>query len=299
MTVKQTACAILWGLIPLLLWTGPARAGEEIRLAVPAADLSMTPVYLAHALGFFAAQGLDVDLFTTQGSSLSLRALMSRQVDAAFTPGDAAILAFQRSPEIVMVYSGFTRPIINWAMNREVAQRRGLVNGSPLDQKLRALKRLVVGVTHLGDTAHHLAVASLLREGLRPGTDVKIVPLGSGRTWKAALEDGRVDAALGVVPLPEMATVRGKAIRLVDVAGGEDPSLAEFLMGTLVVRQEYAWRNPETVGKVVRAMYQAVRWAQANPPEKVAEVLRQFLGRMDATEVLEGVKAATEVLVDR
>ncbi len=296
MTVRHAARVMLWGAILLVLASGPAGA-SEIRLAIPATDLSMAPVFLARSLNLFAGRGLDVNLVVTEGSGLALKALLSRQVDFAFSPGDAVLLAFQRDPEIVMVYSGFTRPIINWAMNLETAEARGLVAGSPLAQKLKALGNLRLGVPHLGNTAHHLAEFALRQAGLKAEEGMRIVPIGSASvSWLRAVEGRTVDAALGVVPLAETAARQGNAMVFLNNAGGEDPSLRGFLMGTLVVRRDYLRAHPDTVAKMVQVMDRATRWALTNPPQKVADALQPFLGGMGPQQLLQGVEALQPAL---
>jgi sulfonate transport system substrate-binding protein len=290
----------VWHKIRRILWTvfilclmraGVCAAGEKVRLAIPATTLSMLPVYLAQGLALFGDEGLEVEGIATQGGGLEVKALAADQVDFAFTSGDAILGAAQRGQQFSIVFSGMYRPIVNWVMAREVATQRGLSTNSPLDQKLRALKGRTIGLDQRGALAEHLAEYALRKVGLKSDSDVKLVSLGSGPEWLTRLRGGRADVALGVVPFPEIAVAQGSAILLIDNAKGEDPSFPEFLMGNLAVRRDFLERSPGTVRKMVRAMYRADRWALANPPEKVAEVLQPFLSRIEPSALLEGVKA--------
>jgi NitT/TauT family transport system substrate-binding protein len=283
---------ILWAVILCAMWTGVCAAGEKVRLAIPAAALSMMPVYLAQGLALFGDEGLEVEGIATQGGGLEVKALAADQVDFAFTSGDAILGGRQRGQQLAIVFSGMHRPIINWVMTREAAMQRGLSANSPLDQKLRTLKGLTFGLDQRGALAEHLADYTLRKVGLKLNSDVKLVSLGSGPEWLTRLRGGRADVALGMVPFPEMAVAQGSAILLIDNARGDDPAFPEFLMANLAVRRDYLERNPGTVRKMVRAMYRANRWALANPPEAVAEVLQPFLSRIEPTALLEGVKAA-------
>jgi sulfonate transport system substrate-binding protein len=289
--VSRTLRRIVWAIILCTISAGPCAAGEKVRLAIPATALSMLSVYLAQGLALFGDEGLEVEGIATQGGGLEIKALVADQVDCAFTSGDAILAAIQRGQQLAVVFSGMNRPIINWAMAREVAMSRGLTASSPLDQKLRALKGLTIGLDQRGALAEHLAEYALWKAGLKPNSDVKLVSLGSGPEWLSRLQGRRADVALGVVPLPEMAVAQGSAILLIDNTRGEDPSFPEFLMGNLTVRRDYLERSPQTVRKMVRAMYRANRWALANPPETVAEVLQPFLSRIEPSALLDGVKA--------
>jgi NitT/TauT family transport system substrate-binding protein len=296
MVVLHKVRGIVWAVILCAMWTGPCVAGERVRLATSATALSMMPVYLAQGLALFADEGLEVEGIATQGAGLEIKALAADQVDFAFTSGDAILAAIQQGRQLAIVFSGMNRPIVNWAMNQEVAMQRGLAASNPLDQKLRALKGLTIGLDQRGALAERLAEYALRKAGLKPDSDVKVVSLGAGPEWLTRLRNRRADVALGVVPLPEMAVAQGSAILLIDNARGEDPSLPEFLMGNLVTRRDYLERNPGTVRKMVRAMYRANRWALANPPETVADVLQPFLSRIEASALLDGVKVVLPAL---
>ncbi|HYL80934.1 MAG TPA: ABC transporter substrate-binding protein, partial [Candidatus Acidoferrum sp.] len=289
--MRRALRGFLWAIILCVIWAGPCAAGEKVRLAIPATALSMLPVYLAQGLALFADVGLEVEGIATQGAGLEIKALLADQVDFAFTGGDAILAAIQQGAQLAIVFSGMNRPVVNWAMAREAAMQRGLAARNPLDQKYRALKGLTIGLDQRGALAERLAEYALRKVGLTPGSDVKFVSLGAGPEWLTRLGSGRADVALGVVPLPEMAVAQGKAILLVDNARGEDPAFPEFLMGNLVARRDYLERNPGTVRKMVLAMYRANRWALANPPEAVADVLQPFLSRIEPSALLTGVKA--------
>ena len=281
---------VLWCLILAALSAAPCAAAEKVRLAIPVTALTMMPVYLAQGLSLFADEGLEVEGIATQGGGLEIRALLAGQVEFAFTSGDAVLAAVQRGQRLAVVFSGLNRPVINWAMHKDVAMQRGLVSSSPLNQKFRALKGLTIGLDQKGALAQHLAEYALRKASLDPSADVKLVSLGNGPEWLARLRDRRADVALGVVPLPEMAVAQGHAILFVNNAAGEDPSFPEFLMGVLVVRQDFLEKHSGTVRKVVRALYRATHWALASPPETVAATVQPFLSRIEPAALLNGVK---------
>ena len=289
---------VIWvglGLI-LLAWGGPAAAGEKVRLALPGTGLSMMPVYLAQALGFFDAEGLVVERIATQSGGPEIKALIAGQVDFSFTSGENVLVAHQQRQRLLVVFSGLHRLTINWAMQTTVAKERGVTTDSPVDHKLWALKGLKIGVAHLGSLGQRLAEYTVRRAGLSPEQDVRFVHLGNDSDWLAGLEGRRVEVVLTPVPFPEMAAAAGKAIVLINNAKGEDASLSEFLMANLIVRPEYLKKHSDRVRRMVRALYRANRWALTNPAEQVAEVLQPFLPRMEPKTLLDGVKATLPAL---
>jgi NitT/TauT family transport system substrate-binding protein len=267
-----------------------AQAPTRVKLTIPVTALSMSPVYLAQARGYFA-EGLEVATTMTGGSGPDIRALIAGEVDFTFTPGDNVLLAFQEGKRLVMVMSGLNRLFINWAMHRDVARERGITEATPFPDKLKALKGLTVGVTTPGALTAHLAAFVIRKAGYVPQQDVKILPVGSGPTWLAALENRKVDVALTATPTPETAIQHGYAIMLIDNAKGEDPSFTEFLMANLITRPDVIEKNPELVRRMTRALVRANQWARAASVDDVAAALRPTFAQVDPAIHLAGVKA--------
>ena len=281
--------------LALGLLAGPAAAQTstpaKVKLTMPVTALSMTPVYLAQSRGFFAQEGLEVTPTVTGGSGPDIRALIAGEVDFTFTPGDNVLLAFQEGKRLVMVMSGLNRLFINWAMHKDVARERGITETTPLADKLRALKGLNVGVTTPGALTAHLAAFVIRKAGFVPQQDVKVLPIGAGPTWLAALENRKVDVALTATPVPETAIQRGFAIMFIDNARGEDPAFTEFLMVNLITRPEVIEKSPDLVRRMSRALVRANQWARSAPVEEVAAALRPTFAQVDPAIHLAGVKA--------
>lgn len=273
-----------------------AQAPKKVKMTIPVVALSMTPVYLAQAKGFFTEEGLDVEIIPTSGGGPDIRALIAGEVEFSFTTGDNVILANQEGKPLTMVMSGLHRLFINWAMHKEVAKEKGITETTPLADKLKALKGLTVGATTPAALTAHLAAFVIRKAGYVPQQDVKIIPIGSGPTWLAAVENRKVDLALTAPPIPETAISRGHAIMFINNTKGEDPSVPEFLMENLVVRPEMAKKDPDLVRRAVRALLKANKWALSNTPEQVAEALRPTFAKIDPAIHLTGVRSVLPTL---
>ncbi len=280
----------------LVVPAGRAEGAQRVKLTMPVTALSMTPVYIAKAKGYFAEEGLDVEMTVTGGGGPDIMALIAGEADFSFTTGDNVILASQEGKRLIMVMNGLHRLFINWAMHKDVAKAKGITEATPLAEKLKALKGLNVGVTQLGALTSHLASFVIRKAGYVPHQDVKIVPVGAGPSWLAALENRKVDVALTATPVPETAISRGFAIMFINNATGEDPSVPEFLMENLVTRQEVIQKDPDLVRKMIRALMKANKWAPASSPEQVVEALQPFLGKTDPALLLAGVRSTRPTL---
>ncbi len=273
-----------------------AQSPRKVKLTMPVVALSMTPVYLAQAKGYFAEEGLDVEVTSTGGGGPDIRALIAGEVDFSFTTGDQVIIAYQEGKPLVMVMNGVQRVFLNWAIHKDAAKEKGVTETTPLADKLKALKGLTVGVTTPAALTAHIAAFVIRKAGYVPQQDVKIIPIGAGPTWLAALENRKVDVALTAPPVPETAIRRGHAIMFINNAKGEDPSMSEFLMVNLVVRPETLKKDPDLVRRMTRALVKANKWSLSAKPEEVADALKPTFGKTDPADHLDGVKAILPAL---
>jgi ABC-type nitrate/sulfonate/bicarbonate transport system substrate-binding protein len=284
----------------VLGWLGafalPVQAQRKVKMTIPVVAHSMTPVYVAQSKGFFSSEKLDLDITSTGGGGPDIRALIAGDVEFSFTTGDNVILAHQEGKRLVMVMSALNKVFINWAMHKETAKAKGVTESMPLDQKIKALKGLTVGVTNPGALTAHLAAFVIRKAGYNPQQDVQIIPVGAGPTWLAALENRKVDVALTAPPVPETAISRGFAVMFINNAKGEEPSIPEFLMENLIARPETVNKDPDLVRRMVRALTRANQWAIKNGAEQVADALKPFMAKTPAELLLSGAAAVLPAL---
>jgi len=273
-----------------------AQTPKKVKITIPVIAHSMTPVFLAQNKGFFAEEKLDVDVTSTNGGGPDIRALIAGDVDFSFTTGDNVVLAQQEGKKLMIVMSGLHRLFINWAMHKDVAKTKGISESMPLTDKIKALKGLTVGVTNPGALTAHLAAFVIRKAGYNPQQDVNIIPIGSGPTWLAALENHKVDVALTAPPVPETAISRGFAIMLINNAKGEDPSIPEFLMENLIIRPETATKDPDMIRRMVRALTKANKWALQSTPEQVSDALKPSMDTVKPDILMAGVKSVLPAL---
>jgi NitT/TauT family transport system substrate-binding protein len=273
-----------------------AQAPRKVKMTIPVVAHTMTPVYIAQSKGFFAEEKLEPEVTSTGGGGPDIRALIAGDVEFSFTTGDNVILAQQEGKRLLMVMSGLNKVFINWAMHRETAKAKGVTESMPLAEKIKSLKGLSVGVTNPGALTAHLAAFVIRKAGYNPQQDVKIIPIGAGPTWLAALENRKVDVALTAPPVPETAIRRGFAIMLINNAKGEDPSIPEFLMENLIARPETVAKDPDLVRRMVRALTRANRWALQSPPEQVADALKPFMAKTPPELLIAGAAAVLPAL---
>ena len=279
-----------------LLAEAQAQAMRKVKMTVPVVGHSMTPVYVAQSRGFFVDEKLDVEVTSTGGSGPDIRALIAGDVEFSFTSGDNVILAAQEGKKLLMVMSGLNKLFMNWAMHRQTAKKLGISESTPLAQKIKSLKGLKVGVTTAGALSAHLAAYVIRSGGFKPQEDVQIVPVGSGASWLAAMENLKVDVGVSSPPAPETAVSRGFALTFINNTSGGDPSIPEFLMENLVTKPETVTRENDLVRRMVRALLRANQWTLKSDPEQVAAAIRPFMAATPPELLVAGIKSVLPVL---
>lgn len=292
--MKRSVCVWIVGVLMLagllaVIVAMPVRGAEKIKITVPAPSTTFASLYHAQAAGYFADEGLDVDIVIVPGTG-SIQAVFSRDSHFAVAPGTHQLIAYERGQRLVAVMSILTRNSINIVMHKDVARERGITEHTPLAERIRALKGLKMSGFATGAFAHQVMVHYLLKAGLDPQKDVEIVGLGTAPSLLLALERRQIDAFATATPVPEAAAARGLGLMIVDNAAGEDPDFAEFMMDVLLMLPETVKQRPEVVRKVVRALLKSNAWLLDHSAEEALPAMKHVFNRMDDGVILAGIQ---------
>jgi len=283
---------LLAGVLAVLLCAalaGPARAAEKVKVTLPAAAVTFASLYHARAAGYFAEEGLDVEIVTVPGGG-SLQALIARDAQVCLTPGTYQMQAYEKGQPLLATATILNRNAINLVMHKDVAREKGITDKSPLADKIKALKGLKVSGTAVGSFSYQMMLYYLLKAGIDPQKEVEMIGIGAGPPMVLALEQRKIDAFATGTPIPDAAVARGFGLMVVDNAAGEDPDFGEFMMNAVVVHPEYLKSNGETIRRFNRALHKASNWLLDRPAEDGVPSMKQFLGRLDDKVILEGLQ---------
>jgi NitT/TauT family transport system substrate-binding protein len=267
----------------------PAGAAEKVKIAVPARSTAFGPLYHAQHAGYFAGEGLDVEVVVLAGAG-SIQAVINRDAQFALAPGTYQLMAYEKGQRLLSVMSILNRNVINIVLHKDVARARGVTAQTPLADKIRALKGLRVSGGTPGGFGQQVLTSYLLKVGLDPQKDVDIVGLGTTPALLVALEQRQVDAFATGTPTPEGAVARGVGVMIVDNSAGEDPDFAEFMMDVLMVTPETVKRQPALVRKVVGALLRSNGWMLEHPVEQALPFMKPVLERLDDAVILAGLQ---------
>ncbi len=198
----------------------------------------------AQAAGYFAAEGLSVDLVTVQGGAAALPRLVNGDLDMTFTNYVSVLLAqSQKVGDFRFVDGGY-----------ESGRNTLLIMtnpGSPV-RVPQDLARKKIAVNTLGNIIELTARSALETAGVSPDTVTFVeVPFPD---MAAALQSGRVDAAFMVEPFITQAALSFGAVSALDAASGPTDGIP---LGGVALTGAFAARYPKTVAAFRRAVARA------------------------------------------
>ena len=93
---------------------------EKITVAEVAHSVFYAPQYVAHGLGFFKDEGLDVEIVLTSGADNVMAAVLSGDAQIGFSGSEATIYVYNGGEEdYVMTFAGLTQKDGSFLVSRE------------------------------------------------------------------------------------------------------------------------------------------------------------------------------------
>jgi NitT/TauT family transport system substrate-binding protein len=253
--------------LPSLLQAQPALEKPKLTLAVGGKNLLYyLPLTIAEQLGYFKAEGLDLQIVDFAGGSQALRALIGGSADVVSGAFEhtvnmqakgqrlRAVVLMGRAPQIVLGVNPKTMPNF-----KSVAD----------------LKGKKIGVTAPGSSTNVMTNFVLAKAGLKP-SDVSIIGVGAGNGAVAAMRSGQIDAISNLDPVISLLQ-RSNDLKIVSdtrvvaeadkVFGGPMPAACLYLP------QAFVEKNPRTVQALVNAIVRADKWIQAAGPGDIIKTV--------------------------
>lgn len=226
--------------------------------------LDVAPIYLGEKQGFFAEEGLDLNLTQAQGGAAIVPSVVSGQMDIGFSNMTSLIVAKSKGLPLQVVTAGA-------GSNGEQGKDVGAVV-APSDSEIKTAKDLegkkvaVNTLSNINDTTVRASVSHA--DGDPSKVDFVEIAFPD---MLANLEKGNVDAAQIVEPFLSIAKEAGyKVVASNYVDAAENLTTAGYFTSAQI-----ASSKPEVVEKFNAAMEKSLKHAQENPDD-VRAVLPEY-----------------------
>jgi NitT/TauT family transport system substrate-binding protein len=292
--VGSAVCALFLGGVVLLPYRLQAAELIPFKVGISAPVVTIFPVWMAEAGGFYEKQGLKVDIVSSEGGTRGLQVLLSGEIQVMHVGIAPLLQANTQGADLRAVAStSNTIPITVFAQ--------------PRIKSAQELKGGTVGISTFGSETD-IAVSLALRQLGLSRKDVTISQIGGSSQRFAALTAGRIDAA----PLLEPAITLAKQKNfnmLVDLAAAKTP----WIFDAVVVSRSYLKDKPDMLMRFLKAYVEGAYLAlsdekrgkevialkfKTNDPVVIEATYQDFkrLMPLDAAPSAEGARNAMEQL---
>jgi NitT/TauT family transport system substrate-binding protein len=229
------------------------------------------PLTIAEQLGYFKAEGLDVEISDFAGGSRALQALVGGSADVVNGAYEHTINMQSKNQHIQsIVLMGRAPQIAVGVSTKTMAGYK-----TPAD-----LKGKKIGVSAPGSSTNMVANLILARSGLKP-TDVSFVGVGTSAGALAAMRSGQIDAMSNIDPVMTMLEQKGD-IKIIsdtrtlkgtqEVFGGMMPAACFY------ANHDFVQKNPNTCQALANAVVHGLKWLQtAGPSDIIKTVPESYL----------------------
>ena len=262
--------------------------GAHVRIAIGGqSQMIYLPATLAQELGYYRDEGIDVELQDFAGGAKALQAVVGGSADVVSGFYDHTIQMAAEGREFVSFVTMLRFPGMVLATSPQSA---GTVT------KIGDLKGRVVGVTSAGSSSQMLLAYVLLRHGVAADA-VSVTSIGTAATAVAAMEHGKVDAAVMADPSFTLVARRNPTVRVlsdmrtaagVKEAFGTDTYPASVLYST----GDWVRANRDTAARLARVITRTLSWMHSHTPQEIAERVPTAFRAGDDALYVEALKAS-------
>ncbi len=238
--------------------------GTKVKIMVGGLDkVIYLPAMLTQRLGYFDAEGLDVELLTEPAGVQAETALVSGQVQGAvgFYDHTLDLQTKGKSVESVVQFSQAPGEV-------EIVSNKSADITSPKDFKGKKL-----GITSLGSSTDFLTKYLAVKNGVKV-SEFSPVAVGAGPTFIAALQQGSIDA--GMTTDPTVANVLDKKLGkiLLDMRtpqGSQEALGGPYPSSSLYMQTDWVNSHKDTVQKLANAFVKTLKWMSTHSAAEIAD----------------------------
>ncbi|MFJ2019383.1 ABC transporter substrate-binding protein [Streptomyces nodosus] len=238
--------------------------GEKVKIMVGGLDkVIYLPAMLTQQLGYFDAEGLDVELLSEPAGVQAETALVAGQVQGTVGFYDHTLDLQTKGKHVESVVQFSHAPGEVEIVSNKVAKDIT----SPKDFKGRKL-----GVTGLGSSTDFLTKYLAVKNGVQV-SEFSPVAVGAGPTFLSALEKGSIDAGMTTDPTVAMALEKKIGKVLVDMRtpeGSQEALGGPYPSSSLYMQTDWVNGHKDTVQKLANAFVKTLKWMSTHSADEIA-----------------------------
>lgn len=236
---------------------------KKVKVAEVTHSVFYAPQYLAHALGYFEEEGLDVEIILASGADAVAASVLSGDVDIGFCGSEATIYIYNNGEKDYLVnFAGLTKKDGSFIVSRKPIDKFSL-----LDLK----GKHILGGRKGG--MPEMTLEWILKEnGINPRKDTMIDTSVAFAAMSGSFISGNGDFVTLFEPnaLKLEQEGYGYVVASLGELGGEVPYTVYN------ARKSYIEKNQETVESFVKAIQKGLDFAHNHNSEEIAKIILDY-----------------------
>ena len=249
----------------------------KVTLNEVAHSIFYAPMYVAIEEGYFAEEGIDLELVTAFGADKVMTAVLSGEADVGFMGSESSIYTYNEgAKDYVLNFAQLTQRAGNFLVARE----------EMTDFKWEDLKGTNVLGGRKGGMPQMVFEYILKQNNIDPATDLEINQSIDFGSTAAAFSEGQGDYTVEFEPHATSLEEAGKGYVVASL--GEDSGYVPYT--AFSAKGSYIEKNPEVIQSFTNALQKGMDYVQAHSPEEIAEIIAPQFAETDVKTITTIVK---------
>ena len=265
-------------LIAVSCGPGPASAQPQLQkltIAIAGKALSFIIQYVAIGAGFYKEEGIDPEIVDVASGTRMAAAVMGGSADISQLGLTHTLEAVAHGGTLVAIGTGFDKYPIALVLSNEAIKRIGITPGMALDEKIKRLHGLRIGITSPGSSTDEFMRTIMQVRGMDPATAVRLQPIGIGAPMVAATEGGSIDGFAYMSPFTDMIVNKGEGQMIADPMQDNVPEYQDVPYQVITTSVGTLQSKRPLLLATERALTKAIKLCH-DQPEQARRVVRTF-----------------------
>jgi NitT/TauT family transport system substrate-binding protein len=260
--LRPLICAL--GICTTLFMSASAQAAENIAIIVGGYEKQIyLPAKLTESLGYFKAEGLQVELLNEGSGVDAENEMLAGVVQGVVGFYDHCVDLQTKGKQVMSVVQFSQAP----------GEVELVSNKHPEIKTFADLRGKSLGVTGLGSSTNFLSQYLMVKAGVPLG-EFSTIPVGAGTTFIAAMQQDKIQAGMTTEPTISRMLKTGDARILVDLRTVEKTKAAlggTYPAASLYMPTEWVEKNKPTVQKLANAFVKTLKFIATHSAAEIAD----------------------------
>ncbi len=252
------------GLASIVFVSSAVVAADKVTIIVGGYEKQIyLPAKLTEALGYFKAEGLDVELLNEASGVDAENEMLAGAVQG--------VVGFYDHCVDLQTKGKYVQSVVQFS--QAPGEVELVSTKHPQIKSMADLRGKSLGVTGLGSSTNFLSQYLMVKSGVPLG-EFSTIPVGAGTTFIAAMTQDKIQAGMTTEPTISRMLKTGEAQILVDMRTVEKTKAAlggTYPAASLYMSTDWVEKNKPTVQKLANAFVKALKFINTHTAAEIAD----------------------------